>query len=242
MAQSFQDSPPNIKSPFFKIVVVEGGDEGQADTKGAAENVLYIHKAVLAGLSPELEKHVNNDMKEGRNNTLVVREVDYSVMQMFVEFAYTQSYTLPEDTPGGKEILIHVKLFSLADRFNVQKLMEVSFENLTSDLQILGSLMVGGPKADTLDYIMQACLYAFANLPTRPPTPAQCEAVRYEGSDNTAAGAFLLHFVSSRVHYFARCTFFEDYLELDLKLAKRILCFVSVALPCLEDPWEYIYD
>ena len=85
----------HLSSPFFKIVIAEGDQRGHDQvTEKAAGSVLYIHKAVLTGLSPELEKHVNNEMKEGRSNTMVIKEVDCPTMEMFMEFAYMQYYSL----------------------------------------------------------------------------------------------------------------------------------------------------
>lgn len=52
----------------------------------------FIHKSLLSSLSMELYKHANNDMKEGRQNVIELREVDESTLEAFLEWAYYKDY------------------------------------------------------------------------------------------------------------------------------------------------------
>jgi len=52
----------------------------------------FIHKDLLSSLSPELHKHINNDMKEGRENLIELSEVDEPTLKAFLEWAYFQDY------------------------------------------------------------------------------------------------------------------------------------------------------
>jgi len=58
------------------------------------ESVYYVHKALLASLSPELEKHANNDMKEGVEGVMTLHEVHCPTLRRFLEWAYTQNYSM----------------------------------------------------------------------------------------------------------------------------------------------------
>lgn len=57
-------------------------------------SVFYIHKALLASLSPELRKHTDNQMKEGLRGEMVLGEVDRPTMQRFLQWAYRGEYTV----------------------------------------------------------------------------------------------------------------------------------------------------
>ena len=57
-------------------------------------SVFYIHKALLASLSPELKKHTDNQMKEGLAGEMVLEEVDRKTMQRFLQWAYRGEYTV----------------------------------------------------------------------------------------------------------------------------------------------------
>ena len=58
----------------------------------AAESAFYVHKDLLASLSPELEKHVNNDMKEGREGQMHLSEVEEGTMKAFLRWVYKDDY------------------------------------------------------------------------------------------------------------------------------------------------------
>ncbi|KAF8455599.1 hypothetical protein BDZ91DRAFT_852753 [Kalaharituber pfeilii] len=55
----------------------------------------YIHKAILSTLSRELDSHVNNEMREGTESTMILRDVDRMTLDRFLEWAYTRLYTTP---------------------------------------------------------------------------------------------------------------------------------------------------
>lgn len=78
--QAGQTDTPNALS---------GGDTG--DLFGT-EPAFFVHKALLASLSPELEKHVKNDMREGREGEMQLSEVDKETLLAFLCWAYSNSY------------------------------------------------------------------------------------------------------------------------------------------------------
>ena len=57
-------------------------------------SVFYIHKALLASLSPELRKHTDNQMREGLRGEMLLGEVDRQTMQRFLQWAYRGEYTV----------------------------------------------------------------------------------------------------------------------------------------------------
>ncbi|KAI5779197.1 hypothetical protein DFH27DRAFT_587339 [Peziza echinospora] len=168
-----------LESPLFRLELEDPGFEQCTDapasnseispdrttnTPTPASNVrpsLYIHKALLASLSVELSKHTHNDMKEGRENSMILKEVDKATLVRFIEWAYTRSYQHPLKISNG--LLVHAKLYALADRFNVTSLRDLAFSKCTALLVEYGEL------SDTEDIIdiVGAMRFAFENLPSR---------------------------------------------------------------------------
>lgn len=64
---------------------------GEEDGTGS---VFYIHKALLASLSPELRRHTDNQMREGLRGEMLLGEVDRQTMQRFLQWAYRGEYTV----------------------------------------------------------------------------------------------------------------------------------------------------
>ena len=78
---------PGLKTPFFKIIVVDGS----LNTNWPE---YYIHKEILASVSLEMQRHIMNEMQEGLQGEMVLREVDDETVQHFLEWAYVKSYTM----------------------------------------------------------------------------------------------------------------------------------------------------
>ena len=87
-----------LRSDVFKIVLKDAALESL--TEGTSTTIkhdskrpeYFIHKALLSSLSTELDKHVNNDMKEGRENVIELSEVDEPTLKAFLEWAYFKDY------------------------------------------------------------------------------------------------------------------------------------------------------
>ena len=100
-----------FRSDFFKIVLKDviskaptAGEQAIKQQEHTAKLKLadsnsnhpefFIHKALLSTLSPELFKHANNAMKEGREGVLQLGEVDEPTMEAFMEWAYYKNYSV----------------------------------------------------------------------------------------------------------------------------------------------------
>ncbi|KAI5779196.1 hypothetical protein DFH27DRAFT_587337 [Peziza echinospora] len=165
-----------LGSKLFEIVLADpGNDEGSnsdfesapvkktEQLNGEVDNgtSLYIHKKLFASLSPELSKHAYNEMKEGTTDMMVLKEVDKASMVRLIEWAYTGLY---EGSVESSEALItHLKLYAIADRFNITTLRELSFSRCSELIVKLGN--VQSPK--DLEAILGGMRYAFENLPSR---------------------------------------------------------------------------
>ena len=99
--------PPPLhvfQSEFFKLTLKDpkGQQRGQtADTPKVSDvytrdlvgnEPFYVHKALLESLSPELAKHVNNDMREGREGEMKLSEVDEGTLIALLSWAYGHNY------------------------------------------------------------------------------------------------------------------------------------------------------
>lgn len=95
-----------LRSDFFKLILKHprGLQQGEKTDltqippptgvyeANADECSFFVHKRLLASLSPELEKHVNNDMREGREGQMHLSEVEEETMIAFLCWAYTHDY------------------------------------------------------------------------------------------------------------------------------------------------------
>ncbi|KAF8458726.1 hypothetical protein BDZ91DRAFT_742852 [Kalaharituber pfeilii] len=146
-----------LESPFFKLTL---GDEERVvgnDTVTA----FYVQRELLASLSPELRKHINNDMKEGLNGEMVLHDVDKDTLQRFLEWAYVKDYRTDSGSHAtSSALLLHAKLYVFADRFNIGSLKDLSFQKLTSILNEQSD-----PDPSLSADVLKAAGYAIANLP-----------------------------------------------------------------------------
>ena len=82
-----------LQSDFFKIILKDPhGPQLAENVEPAARSCFFVHKELLASLSPELEKHVKNDMREGREGEMEVGEVEAGTMKAFLFWVYKDDY------------------------------------------------------------------------------------------------------------------------------------------------------
>ncbi|KAF8454838.1 hypothetical protein BDZ91DRAFT_747019 [Kalaharituber pfeilii] len=160
-----------LRTDFFKIilkdVVPQNREESAATTVHTGpktstvppKGVFYVHKSLLASLSAELDKHVNNDMKEGAEGVMELGEVDEPTIIAFLQWAYKDDYTI-ENPKAASSLLTHTKIYALADRFNTVSLKDLSYNKITALLADLGMVAA----ADDVKAVMAAVSYAFDNL------------------------------------------------------------------------------
>ena len=75
---------------------------------GPKRKRMEIHKKLLASISPELDKHVNNDMREGIKGIIYLPDEGEEVLTIFTKWVYTGDYApkddaLPADTRNRKK-------------------------------------------------------------------------------------------------------------------------------------------
>ncbi|KAF8459926.1 hypothetical protein BDZ91DRAFT_740598 [Kalaharituber pfeilii] len=175
-------NPTNFKflhTDFFKIILTDVVAQSNLEDKTSPTNtnratlpdteasipdeaVFYVHRSLLASLSAELDKHVNNDMKEGIQGVMELSEVDEATMTAFLQWAYNlkDDYTI-ENPKATSALLGHTKIYVLADRFNTVALKDLAYNKITALLVDLGMVAA----ANDVEAVMTAVSYAFGNLP-----------------------------------------------------------------------------
>ena len=106
---------------------------------GPKRKRMEIHKKLLASISPELNNHVNNDMREGIEGIIYLPDEEEEELTLFTEWAYTGDYdckdnTLPANTGKPKEpkqdpwpsLHKHLQLCAFAEKFNVPILKQLA--------------------------------------------------------------------------------------------------------------------
>ncbi|KAI5805660.1 hypothetical protein DFH27DRAFT_600130 [Peziza echinospora] len=208
----------------------------------ATENPsLYIHKALLGSLSVELSKHIDNDMKEGRENTMILNEVDKQTLVRFIEWAYTREY---QCNVHGSRLLAHIKVYVLADRFNVKALKTLAYSKATSLL-----VQVGEVKKDQLtaiSSILYAMRYAFENLPSRGMfdnvhlIPSPISEVSENNTQSKSQDNILLYlgqYAAWVLDALKPQRDFRQLIEDNVEFAKAVLCH---SLQAPGSPWNPI--
>ena len=101
-SDSDSDSPPAAER-------VTDADRGSTDVPPAGDKDIndshdhlpdapimpeyHVHQEIIS-VSEELERHVNNQMREGQERRMVLHEVDSTTFGRFLEWAYTGKYDM----------------------------------------------------------------------------------------------------------------------------------------------------
>ncbi|KAF8472887.1 hypothetical protein BDZ91DRAFT_790756 [Kalaharituber pfeilii] len=85
--------PALLHSEFFRIYLADA-----PDAPSQPPPPFQVHRALLASLSTEFANHVNNDMKEGKEGEMLLHDVNYITMQMFLQWVYSRKYRPPKDS------------------------------------------------------------------------------------------------------------------------------------------------
>ena len=150
---------------------------------------MKMHKKLLASRSPELDKHVNNEMKEGIEGTICLPDEEEEVLTLFTEWAYTGDYNCKDDTlvfasagGGGKKkrknpnpnpnpnswpiLHKHLQLCVFADKFNVPILQQLAESKFYTKI----SLVTIEPNCSgDVSGLFLVIGYAYDNLPSSDP-------------------------------------------------------------------------
>jgi len=133
---------------------------------------MEIHRKLLASISPELNKHVNNDMREGIEGKIHIPEEGEEALTLFIEWAYTGDYghknvTLkspPKPEDPWPSLHKHLQLCAFADKFNMPILRELAESKFHTKINRIEP----SRKSDATGLIM-VIGYAYDNLPSSHP-------------------------------------------------------------------------
>ncbi|KAF8458769.1 hypothetical protein BDZ91DRAFT_800041 [Kalaharituber pfeilii] len=139
----------------------------------AQNSAFYIHKDLLSSLSPELCKHIDNDVKGGLQEEIKLAEVERQTMQQFLQWAYRGDYTLGEAETARKcgkkhvdspsTLLLHTKLYIFSNRFHIIALQNLCFARIQA---LLSHLKLQDDYEEDGLILLKAIRFAADNLPT----------------------------------------------------------------------------
>jgi len=139
---------------------------------GPKRKRMEIHKKLLASISPELNKHVNNDMREGIEGIINLPDDGEEVLTPFTEWAYTGDYAhkgIPLGSYPGPEdpwqpLYNHLQLCVFADKFNISTLEELAGSKFYTEINRIE------PNSQThATGLVTVIGYAYDNLPGSHP-------------------------------------------------------------------------
>lgn len=142
-----------------------------------------VHKALLESLSREMKKHIRNSMREGLSNKMHLSDVLPDTFARFVQWAYTGEYPYSDVSTLGRSdktpsILVHARLFVLAERFNIVTLRALAGSRIAALLDSLTTLP-NWDDVETINNLSQGFSTLLSNLPNsfleRPYTDKEPE-------------------------------------------------------------------
>ncbi|PUU78963.1 hypothetical protein B9Z19DRAFT_1192926 [Tuber borchii] len=189
---------PTIKhSPVYKDFLFGGNVTLYV---GPKRKRMEIHKKLLASISSELDKHVNNDMREGIEGKIYLPDEGEEVLTLFTEWAYTGDYASKDDAlradRGNPKKLKqdpwpslhkHLQLYAFAEKFNVPILKRLAESKFHIEI---GPVSVESNCSRNVSSLVKAIGYACDNLPSSDPVLkflAQYAAWRLELLRETAS-------------------------------------------------------
>jgi hypothetical protein len=146
---------------------------------GRDRKKMEMHKKLLASISPELDKHVNNNMKEGIEGTIHFPEEGEGMVTLFTEWAYTGEYAIVDNTPPPHagiqtqvkvnlwpKLRMHLELYVFSDKFNIPTLRLLAKSKFSLAINTV----------DVTDQVDATSLismieYVYDNLPDSDPIP-----------------------------------------------------------------------
>lgn len=106
--------------------------------------VFVLKKSLLMDVSVEMKNHVCNQMKEGNENQMILRDVDAVTFSDFVDWlprrlvirAFRNLHTVDKRTPEAFLVLFRrcCRLFIFAERFNILELRQKILDTYIMDL------------------------------------------------------------------------------------------------------------
>ncbi|KAG0637652.1 hypothetical protein HOY80DRAFT_1138183 [Tuber brumale] len=144
---------------------------------GQDRKKMEIHKKLLASISPELDKHVNNDMREGIEGIICLPDEGEEALTLFTKWAYTGEYGHKSDTPlasTGNHIKLkqdpwqslhkHLQLYVFSDKFNIPILKQLAESKFYAEISC-----VKPTTSKDASGLVLVIGYAYDNLPSPGP-------------------------------------------------------------------------
>ena len=135
---------------------------------------MEMHKKLLASISPELDKHINNNMKEGIDGIIYLPDEEEEVMTLFTEWAYTGDYASKDHTLPAKEpkqspwpsLHKHLELCAFAEKFNVPILKQLAESKFYTEIS---PVAIEPNSSRNVSGLVVVIGYACNNLPSSDP-------------------------------------------------------------------------
>jgi len=140
---------------------------------GPNRKIIEIHKKLLTSISPELNKHVNNDMREGIEGKIHLPEEGEEALTLFAEWAYTRDYGREDKALGfhleqedqWQSLHRHLQLCVFADKFNIPTLKRLAESKFHLEIRYV----TVEPNNESVAGLVLVIGYACDNLPSSDP-------------------------------------------------------------------------
>lgn len=116
----------------------------------------YVHEEQLCEVSSFFKAAFTSQFRESWEKTMDLVEEDEDTFDVFIQWLYSQQYEMPEQKTGDSGFVEPVKLFVLAEKFDISKLKTLLMTKMFARGQLPGSRP---PR-------LSAVVYAYEHTPT----------------------------------------------------------------------------
>jgi hypothetical protein len=125
---SLDYAPLTSKIRYYK-------DERFSDFTIACEGREFkVHRCFIAAHSKFFDKACSGMFTESQQRRIDLKEDDPSMVELMVRFFYTFDYDYPLARADVSALALHIRVYIIADRYEVLHLKSVAFKNFRSDL------------------------------------------------------------------------------------------------------------
>ncbi len=97
---------------------------------GETKTAFQVHEADLFEASPFFKAAFTSDFRESSERTMTLPEDDEAIFELFVNWLYRQRYDIPSSPKDPKRYSEPIRLFVLADKYDVRSLKNLIVSQL----------------------------------------------------------------------------------------------------------------
>ena len=121
---------------------------------GESKKAFYVHQEQLCEVSPFFKAAFTSEFREGSEKRMDLVEEDEDTFDHFIQWLYSRQYEIPGDGTGSGGFMKPLRLFVLAEKFDISKLKN-----------LLMTKMFAAAKQNSIGLKLSEVAYAYEHTP-----------------------------------------------------------------------------